>query len=102
MAEPIPKLAVCKSKVRTFTGWTILFMVVLRIAIGWHFLYEGIYKIKSGTFSSTPYLMASAGPLRDTYRSMVYDVDGIKRIGIVLDKNGNVSDESPVSIERTR
>ncbi|MCL2330230.1 MAG: hypothetical protein FWC56_02905 [Phycisphaerae bacterium] len=70
-------------------------MVVLRIAIGWHFLYEGIYKIKSGTFSSTPYLMASAGPLRDTYRSMVYDVDGIKRIGIVLDKNGNVTAMSP-------
>lgn len=56
-------------------------MVLLRVAIGWHFLYEGVWKITSGgKFSSTPYLMASVGPLKDTFRGMVDDVDGLRRI----------------------
>jgi uncharacterized membrane protein YphA (DoxX/SURF4 family) len=34
-------------------------MVVLRTAIGWHFLYEGIAKLSAGSWSSAPYLSGS-------------------------------------------
>ena len=49
---------------------TKVFLVLLRIAIGWHFLYEGVYKLTSHEpgrqpVTSEPYLLASDGPLRD-------------------------------------
>ena len=37
-----------------------LFMLsIIRILIGWHFLYEGITKIMAGNWSSAPYLAGS-------------------------------------------
>src|ERR1044071_5163838 len=33
--------------------WTMGFLVALRIAIGWHFLYEGLWKIRSDTGAVT-------------------------------------------------
>lgn len=78
-----------RPRIATVTGWTILFFVVLRVAIGWHFFYEGVWKIKSGTFSSTPYLLASVGPLKDVFHAMVDDADGFKRIGIVAEHRGD-------------
>lgn len=90
MAEATPKLATCNTRLRTCTGWTIFFMVLLRIGIGWHFFYEGVWKIKSGMFSATPYLLASSGPLKEVFRGLVNDADGFKRIGIERDAKGNV------------
>lgn len=34
-------------------------LTIVRIAIGWHFLYEGVSKIASGGWSSAPYLAGS-------------------------------------------
>lgn len=36
--------------------WTL---TIVRLAIGWHFLYEGVAKIISATWSSAPYLAGS-------------------------------------------
>lgn len=82
-------------RVAAVTGWTILFFVVLRVAIGWHFLYEGYWKIRDGAFSSTPYLMASVGPLKDVFRGMVDDVDGFARVGVVRDEKGLIKEIKP-------
>lgn len=76
MADTTPQLAKPGLNARTFTGWTILFMVLLRITIGWHFFYEGIWKLAQDDWRATSFLVASAGPLRDTFRGMVKDVDG--------------------------
>jgi len=57
-----------------------VFMVLLRIAIGWHFFYEGAWKIEQGNWTATQYLMASSGPFRDVFRWMVRDVDGLERM----------------------
>lgn len=84
-----------RPRIATVTGWTILFFVLLRVAIGWHFFYEGVWKIKSGTFSSTPYLLASVGPLKDVFVSMVHDADGFKRVGIQQNAEGAVTGISP-------
>ena len=69
-----------------------LFLIVLRTAIGWHFLYEGTQKILSTTegknsilarafpvpegppFSSEGYLRNSTGPLAATFRDLIPDV----------------------------
>lgn len=79
MAQPTQTRTWYRSA-RTVTGWTILFMVLLRVAIGWHFFYEGWWKLTSGgQFSSTPYLMASVGPFKDVFHWMVDDMDGTKK-----------------------
>jgi uncharacterized membrane protein YphA (DoxX/SURF4 family) len=68
---------------------------LLRISIGWHFLYEGIAKIFTPNWSSVSYLLNSSGPLAGVFRSMasnqflVYLVDysiifGLLIIGFAL------------------
>lgn len=62
-----------------------LALVLLRVAIGTHFLHEGLSKIDSwreGTkpFSAEGYLANSSGPLRDWFRSQLDDPDGLKRL----------------------
>lgn len=39
----------------------ITFLVILRVFIGWHFLYEGIVKALRGSWSAIGYLMDSQG-----------------------------------------
>ena len=54
--------------------WTKVFLTALRIAVGWHFLYEGLWKVDSET-GATSYatswytLQSSVGRLRDYYES---------------------------------
>jgi uncharacterized membrane protein YphA (DoxX/SURF4 family) len=58
---------------------TRLFLILLRLAIGWHFLFEGIEKIQSvdsatetnRAFTSSPYLQQSTGPLREFFQGQV-------------------------------
>ena len=54
--------------------WTKVFLTALRIAVGWHFLYEGLWKVDSET-GATSYatswytLQSSVGRLHDYYES---------------------------------
>ena len=43
-------------------------ITVLRVVIGWHFLYEGIAKLTSTTWSAAGYMKASRGPLAEFFR----------------------------------
>ncbi len=57
-------------------GWgrgTRYFLVLLRLAIGWHFLIEGIDKLQSDTWSSEAYLRESVGPLAPHFRKLAGD-----------------------------
>lgn len=38
-------------------------IVFLRVVIGWHFLYEGVYKFMETSWSASGYLKISRGPL---------------------------------------
>ena len=57
----------------------VVFLVVLRIAIGWQLLYEGLWKIGTletpSPWSSAGYLKNSQGPMRATFRNMAGDPD---------------------------
>ena len=58
-----------------------LFLVLLRIAIGWHFLTEGVEKYDSTRYGKQPfsaeiYLRNSVGPLAPQFRGMLPDADG--------------------------
>jgi uncharacterized membrane protein YphA (DoxX/SURF4 family) len=69
---------------RTLTLWTLVFLVVLRLAIGWQFLTEGLQKVRSTTigptetnkpFSSEGYFRGSTGPFSALIRSQITDPD---------------------------
>jgi uncharacterized membrane protein YphA (DoxX/SURF4 family) len=58
------------------------FIILLRIAIGWHFLTEGIEKLQMArsdkeAFSAEGYLRNATGPLAPYFRGMLPDVNGL-------------------------
>lgn len=57
-----------------------LFLILLRVAIGWHFTYEGLYKLDppqgSPPFSAESYFRAASGPFAPHFRSLLPDAAG--------------------------
>jgi thiosulfate dehydrogenase [quinone] large subunit len=53
-----------------FSGWQLWALVILRVAIGWHFLYEGITKILNPNWTSLGYLMDSKGLFSGLFQSL--------------------------------
>ena len=60
----------------------ILLIVLLRMSIGWQFLYEGLWKRATLTsptpWTSEGYLKNAQGPLRNYFRNMTGDPDDLK------------------------
>jgi uncharacterized membrane protein YphA (DoxX/SURF4 family) len=48
-------------------------LVLLRLTIGWHFLYQGLAKYEDPNFSSVGFLGQAKGPLGDKYRELLLD-----------------------------
>ena len=48
-------------------------IVVLRVLIGWHFLYEGLAKLTSPSWSAAGFLLQSRGPFSGLFRWMAAD-----------------------------
>jgi uncharacterized membrane protein YphA (DoxX/SURF4 family) len=73
-------------------------LVVLRVAIGWHFLFAGIDKLTSPNFSAANYLAQAKGPLAPLFHELVPDWDGRERFGAFETKLGE--EKTPVSERR--
>src|SRR5438552_1988492 len=81
---------------------TRIFLVLLRLAIGWHFLFEGIEKIESfrtgptetsKPFSSAGYLREANGPLGEFFRRQVGDLDEMALDRLTLRPGDELSPE---------
>ncbi|MDO4570837.1 MAG: DoxX family membrane protein [Planctomycetia bacterium] len=60
---------------------SVILLVALRLSIGWHFLYEGVWKVdNSDTFSALPFLTLSKGPFAPIFYAMAPDLDGKLRL----------------------
>src|SRR5262245_50432992 len=65
--------------------WTAVFLILLRLCIGWHFAYEGYAKVKSvyqgkaavneKPFSSESYFREAEGPFGKLVKSRLGDPD---------------------------
>ncbi len=55
---------------KNLSGWQLWALVILRVAIGWHFLYEGITKLLNPDWSSLGYLMDSKGLFEGMFHSI--------------------------------
>lgn len=66
---------------RRISFFGIVFLVLLRISIGWQFLYEGLWKQQTQStakpWTAKGYLLSSQGPFRSTFRGMVEDPNGL-------------------------
>ncbi|MFQ5732729.1 MAG: hypothetical protein ACE5KM_12350 [Planctomycetaceae bacterium] len=67
--------------IKRLTVLAVLVLVVTRIAIGWHFFYEGLWKFRTvGTaneWSAAPFLRNSRGPFRENFRALIDDPDDL-------------------------
>jgi thiosulfate dehydrogenase [quinone] large subunit len=57
-----------------------LTLVFLRMAIGWHFLYEGLVKLANPNWSSVGYLLDSEGFLKGFFYSLASNTDVLKLV----------------------
>jgi thiosulfate dehydrogenase [quinone] large subunit len=51
-----------------FSRGPMIAMTVLRVAIGWHFLYEGIAKMTAPSWSAAGYLKQARGPFAELFK----------------------------------
>ena len=64
-------------------------LVALRLGLGCHFLYEGVWKIKHrDEFTAEPFLTQAKGPIAPLFYAMVPDIDGRQRLGITTHASG--------------
>src|SRR5262245_4167872 len=82
---------------------TAIFLVLLRLAIGWHFLVEGWSKVQSTyigptvtnrPFTSEDYFRHAAGPLAEPLRSQIGDADEIALARLTVQPLGPDQDPS--------
>ena len=68
----------------------LTWLVILRIVIGWHFLYEGLVKVFNPSWTAYGYLMDSKGFLSSFFQSIALNqgvigvVDLLNQWGLVL------------------
>lgn len=64
-------------------------VVVLRILIGWHFLYEGIIKLYNPEWTSFGYLASAQGPLKQVFLAMTNEaiinwIDSLNVVALIV------------------
>jgi uncharacterized membrane protein YphA (DoxX/SURF4 family) len=71
-------------------NWKKLMITLFRVAIGWHFLYEGISKMLVGNWTAAGYLAKATGPFAGIFHSMAASetmmniIDPLNMAGLVL------------------
>lgn len=71
-------LSACNARI----GWFgVVALVLLRVTVGWHILYEGIWKLEQEEFSSDGYLGMASGPFEHYYQyNVIEDFEGRSRL----------------------
>jgi len=64
-------------------------VVLMRIFIGWHFLYEGVLKMYNPDWTSFGYLASAQGPLKPVFTSLTNEavlgwVDGLNMASLIV------------------
>jgi thiosulfate dehydrogenase [quinone] large subunit len=75
--------------------WPMIAITVLRVLVGWHFLYEGIAKLTAPSWSAAGYLKQARGPFAGLFKSLAAQPDllanadlmtmwGLTAVGLLL------------------
>jgi len=74
----------------SYSGLQLFGLTLLRVLIGWHFLYEGLVKLYTPGWTAKQYLSASVGPFSSVFKSIAQSetalqvVDLLNEWGLVL------------------
>ena len=60
-----------------------LALTLLRIAVGWHFLYEGVAKLLADGWTAAPYLQSAQGPLAGLFHSMAASPAALRAVDLL-------------------
>jgi len=63
------------NKELNYSNSQLIILIILRLVIGWHFLYEGFAKLLDPNWSSVSYLMDSKGLFSGIYHSLAGNPD---------------------------
>lgn len=66
-----------------YTGTQITLLVIVRLLIGWHLLYEGLVKFLNPDWTSLHYLLDSKGPLAWFFKSLTHNQNILEIIDLV-------------------
>ncbi len=61
---------------------TVVLLVALRLSIGFHFFYEGVWKVGNPDFSAEGFLASAKGPVAPLFYAMLPDIYGRSRLNI--------------------
>lgn len=53
-----------------YSTWQITGLTLLRVLIGWHFLYEGLIKVYTPEWTAKEYLLGAVGPFASLFKGM--------------------------------
>ncbi len=76
--------------VNNYSSGQVIMLVVLRVSIGWHFLYEGLVKLLNPNWSSIGFLVDSKGLFENLFKAMAANlkvvpiIDFLNLWGLVL------------------
>ncbi len=63
--------------------WPMIAITVLRVFVGWHFLYEGIAKLTSPSWSAAGYLKQARGPFAGLFKWLASQPDMLANADLV-------------------
>jgi len=75
--------------------WPMIAIALMRVFVGWHFLYEGIAKLTAPSWSAAGYLKQARGPFAGLFKSLAAQPDllanadlitmwGLTAVGVLL------------------
>ena len=67
----------------TFSRAPMIAITVLRVLVGWHFLYEGLSKLTAPAFTAAGYLKQAKGPLAGTFHSLAASPDMLANANLI-------------------
>jgi thiosulfate dehydrogenase (quinone) large subunit len=67
----------------SLSGPQLATLVLLRVLIGWHFLYEGLSKLANPAWSAAGYLRQSRGPFAGLFRSLAADPSVLANVNLL-------------------
>jgi thiosulfate dehydrogenase [quinone] large subunit len=67
----------------TFARGPMIAITVLRVLVGWHFLYEGLSKLTAPSFTAAGYLKQAKGPLAGAFHSLAARPDLLSNADLI-------------------
>lgn len=74
----------------SYSTFQLIALTLLRVLIGWHFLFEGLVKLYDPSWSARPYLLGASGPFAGFFKNLARNdvllplIDFLNEWGLVV------------------